>query len=206
MRVANPRLVISRARIIGLVARWVMLLPEVAQDALDLVLGVELVVLYRPPVGRLDLRFLDTRPAPLLVQLDAHRSVRQPPVRHDLAVLEAEEVPARAPQVRRRQGDDHHQDRRQAPHELSETIALPASRLRTAAPGALSFRRLSRGWAPGRRAPVPESTNGRHLAGATGALLPRNLFLHVHDYNGHVVHAAGVQGRGEQVPGRGLGV
>src|SRR3712207_3292219 len=103
MRVANPRVVMSRARIIGLVARWVMLPTEIPHDGLDLVPGVELVGLYWGPVGRLDLRDLDIGPAPLLVQFDAKRGVGQPPVRHDLAFVEAEEVPARAPQVHRRQ-------------------------------------------------------------------------------------------------------
>src|SRR5215208_2314347 len=99
----------SRARIIGLVARWVMLLSEVLQNPVDLILRVELVVLYRALVWRLDLRPFDARPAPLPVELDAEGRVGQPPVRHNLAVFEAEELPARAPQVRRRQRDDDHQ-------------------------------------------------------------------------------------------------
>src|SRR5919202_3426606 len=189
IRVANPSEVMSRARIIGLVARWVMLLAEVLQDRLDLLARVEPVVLYGGAVGRLDLRDPHARIAPLLVELDAQGGVGQPPVRDDLAAVEAEEVPARAPQVRRRERDDDDEDDRDPAREPPEgtALALPARRPRaraTALRFAAASRLPPRGARPGDR--VPRRGDGRQLAGIAASLLGRDALLQVNDHDGHV--------------------
>src|SRR5919107_2787903 len=112
MRVAKPKVVTSSARIMGVKARWVTLATQVLEDPLCLVPGVELVVLYGLLVGLFDLRLGEARPAPLLIELDAQRRVGQTLVGYDLALVELEEVPARAPEVDRRQGGDDYQDDR----------------------------------------------------------------------------------------------
>src|SRR5215211_3852174 len=122
MRVAKPRVVTSSARIMGVKARWATLATQILEDPLCLVPGVELVVLYRLVVGIFDLRLRKAWPAPLLIELDAQRSVGQTLVGHHLTLVELEEVPARPPEVDRRQGGDENQDDRQAPHELPETL------------------------------------------------------------------------------------
>src|SRR5215207_9491285 len=119
IRVAKPRVVTSSARIMGVKARWVTLATQVLEDPLYLILGVELVVLYGLLVGLFDLRFREAWPAPLLIELDAERSVGQALIGHHLPFIELEEVPAGSPEVNRRQGGDEDQNNRQPPHELS---------------------------------------------------------------------------------------
>src|SRR5918997_4804744 len=122
MRVAKPRVVTSNARIMGVKARWATLATQILEDPLCLVPGVEFVVLYGLLVGLFDLRLGEARPAPLLIELHAQRSVGQTLVRYHLPLIELEEIPARAPEVDRCQGGDEDQDDRQPPHELSETL------------------------------------------------------------------------------------
>src|ERR687893_1954579 len=90
MRVANPKVVTRRARIMGVVARWVTatLPAQVPEDLLGLVPGVELVGLYRLLVRLFDLRLPEARSLPFLVELDAQGGVGQSPVRDHLPLLE----------------------------------------------------------------------------------------------------------------------
>src|ERR671913_2385461 len=153
MRVAKPRVVTSSARIMGVKARWVTLAAQVLEDPLCLVPGVELVVLYGLLVGLFDLRLRQAWPAPLLIEFDAEGSVGQTLVGHHLTFIELEEVPARPPEVDRRQGGDEDQDDRQPTHELSQTLpetrTLPARGPPGRPPGAARG-----GLAPGRRTGV----------------------------------------------------
>src|SRR3712207_5433094 len=192
----------SKARIMGLVARWVMLLAEVPQDRLQLFPGVELVVLYGVLVGRLDLRDLDARPAPRLVEFDAERGVRHAPIRHHLPIVDAKKVTAGAPQVRRRQGDQEDQHHREAPHEPveAEPLALLARRLRTrvgaardGTPGLLPLGPWGR--TGGRPALVPGAGYGWHLGGAAGALPGRGLLLRPDVHHRSEEHTSELQSR-----------
>src|ERR671914_1097668 len=135
MRVAKPRVVTSSARIMGVKARWAILATQVLENPLCLVPGVELVVLYGLLVRLFDLRLGETRPAPLLIELDAQGSVGQTLVGHHLALIELEVVPARPPEVDRRQGGDEDQDDRQPPHELSERLPETTRSLPARGPG-----------------------------------------------------------------------
>src|SRR5918993_4110878 len=135
MRVAKPKVVTSSARIMGVKARWVNLSTQVLEDLLCLVPGVELAVLYGLLVGIFDLRFREAWSAPLLIELDAERSVGQTLVGHHLSLLELEEVPARPPEVGRRQGQGEDQNDRQSPHELPETPPETTRPLPTRGPG-----------------------------------------------------------------------
>src|ERR671912_730446 len=135
MRVAKPRVGPRRARIMGVKARWVTLTTQVLENPFCLLPGVELVVLYGLLVGLFDLRLAEAWPAPLLIELDTQRSVGQTLVGHHLPLIELEEVPARSPEVDRRQGGDEDEDDRQAPHELSETLPETTRPLAARGPG-----------------------------------------------------------------------
>src|SRR5918999_6460481 len=154
MRVAKPRVVTSRARIMGVKARWVTLATQILEDSLCLVPGVELVVLYGPLVGLFDLRLREAWPAPLLIELNSEGSVGQTLVGHHLTLIELEEVPSGPPEVDRRQGGDEDQDDRQPPHELSETLPETTRPLRARGlgrpPGATRGG-LAPGWRAGTR-------------------------------------------------------
>src|SRR5215207_7833775 len=109
MRVAKPKVVIMSAKAMGTVARWVIVRspprgwfwgPQIAHRGRGLLLRrVEPVVLYLVSVTRLDLGLFKVRPPDLLVELVAQRGVGQPPVDHHLALIEAQKIPAGAPQI-----------------------------------------------------------------------------------------------------------
>src|SRR5919112_309549 len=202
MRVAKPRVVTRSARIMGVKARWVTLTTQVLEDPFCLVPGVELVVLYGLLVGLFDLRLGEARPAPLLIELDAQRSVGQTLVGHHLPLIELEEVPARAPEVDRRQGGDDDQNDRQPPHELHETRPETTRPLAARGPGSPSGTALLGALAPGgREGSLARRPQGEHLAGAAGATLgplsyvglASGLLLYVDDDDGDVIVAAGLQ-------------
>src|ERR671921_457866 len=172
MRVAKPRVVTSNARIMGVKARWATLATQILEDPLCLVPGVELVVLYGLLVGLFDLRLREAWPAPLLIELDAQRGVGQTLVGHHLTLVELEEVPARAPEVDRRQGGDDDQNDRQPPHELHETRPETTRPLAARGPGSPSGTALLGALAPGGREGAPaRRSQSKHLAGAAGESL-----------------------------------
>src|SRR5215210_7527756 len=119
MRVAKPKVVMRRAMVMGSVARWVMSpLPglEIAHYRLSLLLGrVELVALHVVPEALFYVRLFEARPTDLLVELQTQRRVGKPPVDHDLAPDEVQEMPAGGPEVEGREERRQHQRRRHHP-------------------------------------------------------------------------------------------